>query len=97
MGTPTPKVFYTRSNGYGMLGKGGTSPAPCIGCSDTENQKFLENMTDKYFYNLVMYLFIFNQISFVKPLKETVYSLVNFQMRMGCRPTPIFFCSYAPD
>ena len=43
-----------------------------------------------------MYFFIFTQKSFVKPLKETVYSLVEFQMRLGCRPPPKFFCSYAP-
>ena len=80
----------------GMGGGRDTSPAPCIGRSDTENQKFLENTTDKYTYNLNMHFFIFNPTSFVKPLKETVYSLVEFQMRLGCRPPPIFFCSYAP-
>ena len=44
-----------------------------------------------------MYFFIFAQKSFVKPLKETVYSLVEFQMRLGCRPPQKkYFCSYAP-
>ena len=79
-----------------LVGGGGTLLAPCIGRSDTENQKFLEYKTDKYFYNLVMYYFIFTQISFVKPLNETVYSLVEFQMRLGCRPPPKIFCSYTP-